>query len=125
MCPVNAAGWILKGVRAFATQPDQLALATGNGSGITSDVVAATLKQAAKAMGLDAKLYSTHSGLIGSATELMNYGADRLVVKLMGRWMSNAFDGYPTFSAERSRGLARLMCGSPSRLGFMPHDKQV
>ncbi|ETO84379.1 hypothetical protein F444_01690 [Phytophthora nicotianae P1976] len=112
-CDFTAAQEI-KGARAFATQPDQPALSTGFGSGIAAEEVADTLKQAASAMGLDARLYSTHSIRIGGATELMNSGADRLVIKLMGRWLSNAFEGYPTLSAKGSRGLARLMCRSTS-----------
>ncbi|ETK95459.1 hypothetical protein L915_01607 [Phytophthora nicotianae] len=114
LCPVKVARWILRGARAFATQPVQPALSTGFGSGIAAEEVADTLKQAASAMGLDARLYSTHSIRIGGATELMNSGADRLVIKLMGRWLSNAFEGYPTLSAKGSRGLARLMCRSTS-----------
>ncbi|ETN10775.1 hypothetical protein PPTG_09856 [Phytophthora nicotianae INRA-310] len=114
LCPVKAARWILREARAFATPPDQPALSTGFGSGITAEEVADTLKQAASALGLEARLYSTHSVLIGGATELMNSGADRLVIKLMVRWLSNAFEGYPILSAKGSRGLARLMCKSTS-----------
>ncbi|KAE8896581.1 hypothetical protein PF002_g6693 [Phytophthora fragariae] len=114
LCPVKAARWILKGARAFATTRDQPALSTGGGAGITAEEVATVLKQAATLDALDAKLYSTHSIRIGGATVLLNSGADRLVIKLMGRWMSNTFEEYPVLTAAGSEHLAKLMCDQPS-----------
>jgi hypothetical protein len=109
LCPVRAARWILKGASAHGTQPDEPALSAGHG-GITSEEVARTIKTSARSMGLDPGRFSTHSVRIGGATTLLNAGADRLVIKLLGRWLSNSFEAYPVLTAEGSADLARLMC---------------
>lgn len=120
LCPIRAARWILKGARGFNTPADQPALSTGPGRGITSDELTSIIKRAAAEAGLKAKQYSTHSVRVGGATELLNGGADRLAIKLMGRWLSNAFEKYPVLTADGSRDLASLMCGTQhaaARLG--------
>lgn len=109
ICPVRAARWIHKAAAAFGTRSDMPAMATGSG-GISSHELAALIKRGAAAAGLDATRYSTHSVRIGGATALLNAGADRLTIKLMGWWLSNAFEAYPVLSAEGSADLARLMC---------------
>ncbi|POM76811.1 LOW QUALITY PROTEIN: Hypothetical protein PHPALM_5920 [Phytophthora palmivora] len=103
LCPVKAARWILKASTAYNTQPDQPALSTSLGKRIAAEEVAAILERAATASGLDANLYSTHS--------IRSSGADRLVIKLMGSWLSNAFEGYPMLTAADSSDLAKMMCG--------------
>lgn len=40
--------------------------------------------------------------------EALNAGANRLVSKLMSRWLSNLFEEFPVRTAERSVGLSRL-----------------
>eukprot|EP00644_Phytophthora_capsici_P001379 jgi/Phyca11/104952/e_gw1.10.537.1 len=85
LCPVKGARWVLKGARSHGTKTDQPALSTtGKRTGITADDMTAVLKRAARTAGLDASLFSTHSVRIGGATALMNAGADRLVIKVMG-----------------------------------------
>ncbi|OWY98711.1 hypothetical protein PHMEG_00030454 [Phytophthora megakarya] len=44
------------------------------------------------------------------ATALLNAGADRLVIKVMGRWLSNAFEDYPVLSSKGSADLSRHRC---------------
>ncbi|OWZ16100.1 hypothetical protein PHMEG_00010151 [Phytophthora megakarya] len=95
LCPVTAAGWIRKGVHGYSTRTDQPALSTSPGHGITANEISAILKKKAIEAGLNAKQYSTHSVRVGGVTELLNNGADRLVIKAMGRWLSNAFQEYP------------------------------
>lgn len=68
------------------------------------------IKKAAARCGLDPMRYSTHSVRIGGATALLNAGADHLVIKLMGRWMSNAFEDYPVLSSKGTADLSRQMC---------------
>ncbi|KAG6967170.1 hypothetical protein JG688_00006439, partial [Phytophthora aleatoria] len=63
-------------------------------------------------LGLNTRSYSTHSLRIGGATELRNAGADRLVIKLMGRWLSIAFEDFPVRTAGGSSKLSNLMCGA-------------
>ncbi len=52
---------------------------------------------------------STHSVRVGGATKLLNAGADRLVIKLLGRWLSNSFEEYPVLTADGTRGLSAMM----------------
>ncbi|EGZ11851.1 hypothetical protein PHYSODRAFT_516697, partial [Phytophthora sojae] len=72
--------------------------------------VSKIIKHAAASNGFEPNRYSTHSVRIGGATALLNAGADRLVIKLMGRWLSNAFEDYPVLSANGTVDLARQMC---------------
>ncbi|EGZ08169.1 hypothetical protein PHYSODRAFT_434634, partial [Phytophthora sojae] len=72
--------------------------------------VSSVIKRAASRMGLDPARFSTHSVRIGGATALVNAGADRLMIKLMGRWLSNAFEDYPVLSAKGTAGLSQQMC---------------
>ena len=106
---MKAARWILKAAGALKTDASQPAMAAGQG-GVTSQEMAETIKTAARRMGLDAARYSTHSVRIGGATKLLNAGADRLVIKLLGRWLSNTFEEYPVLTADGTSGLSQLMC---------------
>ena len=110
ICPVLAARWVVKAARVYGTRPDQPALSTGQGTGISSQEMSKLLKHAATLSGLDPSGFSTHSIRIGGATTLLNAGADRLVIKLLGRWLSNAFEDYPVLTADGTRDIARLMC---------------
>ncbi|ETN14856.1 hypothetical protein PPTG_22022 [Phytophthora nicotianae INRA-310] len=110
ICPVLAARWVIKGARAFGTTPEQPALSTGYGTGISAKELATTIKMAVAACGMDPTRYSTHSVRIGGATALLNAGADRLAIKVMGRWLSSAFEEYPVLTADGSSGLSKLMC---------------
>ncbi|KAG6941418.1 hypothetical protein JG687_00019666, partial [Phytophthora cactorum] len=101
ICPVRGARWVLKGAAFFGRWPDDPALSTHAG-GITSESISATIKAAAAQYGLDPGRFSTHSVRIGGATSLLNSGADRLEIKLLGRWLSNAFEDYPVLSAKGS-----------------------
>lgn len=109
ICPVRAARWVHKAAAVFGTREDEPALKMLRG-GITSDDVSKVVKQAARHAGLDPERFSTHSVRIGGATALLNSGADRLVIKLLGRWLSNAFEEYPVLSAKGSADLSRHMC---------------
>lgn len=110
ICPVSAARWIIKGAKAFGTAPDQPALSTGFGSGISAKDMSATIKEAARESSMDPARFSTHSVRVGGATALLNAGADRLAIKVMGRWLSSAFEEYPVLTAQGSSGLSKLMC---------------
>ncbi|KAG2771534.1 hypothetical protein JG687_00008880 [Phytophthora cactorum] len=101
----------MKGAKAHDTRAGQPALSILKGQGITVGQIATTLKQAAGAAGLDARLFSTPSVRIGEATVLMNSGDDHLVIKFMDRWLSSAYKEYPVLTADGSSGLAKLMCG--------------
>ncbi|ETL88006.1 hypothetical protein L917_12892, partial [Phytophthora nicotianae] len=94
-CPVLAARWIFKGAKEFNTRPEQPALSINNNRAITSKEATNVIKRAAEARGMDFTRFMTHSVRIGGATALLNAGADKLPIKLPGRWMSSAYEGYP------------------------------
>lgn len=100
----------LKAATTLGTPNAQQALRLTNGSGITSADTTAMVKAATALHGLDATRYSTHSIRIGRATKLLHARADRLVIKLLGRWLSNCFEDYPVLTAEGTTGLSTLMC---------------
>jgi hypothetical protein len=110
ICPVRGARWIHKAASKLGTRPEEPALTIKNKQGVTSHLVSKTIKAAAARCGLDPKRYSTHSVRIGGATKLLNSGADRLIIKLLGRWLSNCFEEYPVLSAEGTIGLSAMMC---------------
>ncbi|KAE8968658.1 hypothetical protein PR001_g27724 [Phytophthora rubi] len=109
ICPVRAARWVLKAAIAFGTNPGGPALSMRK-RGISAEDISKTIKRAASRSGLDPARFSTHSVRIGGATALLNAGADRLVIKLLGRWLSNAFEDYPVLSAKGTQGLSQQMC---------------
>ncbi|KAJ8556596.1 hypothetical protein ON010_g9370 [Phytophthora cinnamomi] len=106
---IRAARWVFKAAAVLGTRADDPALATRQG-GITAGDVSSATKKAASRMGLDPARFSTHSVRIGGATALLNAGADRLVIKMMGRWLSNASEDYPVLPAKGSTGLAQQIC---------------
>ncbi|OWZ13122.1 Cleavage induced protein [Phytophthora megakarya] len=102
ICPVRRARWIGKDAAYFDTQGEDPALTLRSG-GISSEEVATVIKKGAVRLGLDPSRYSTHSVRIGGATAVLNSGANRLVIKQMGRWLSNAFE-FPHASTLKSGG---------------------
>ncbi|OWZ17014.1 LOW QUALITY PROTEIN: hypothetical protein PHMEG_0009109 [Phytophthora megakarya] len=82
---MSCARWVIKAAANLGTHQEQPALALGIQGGITSKEVANVLKTAAEGLGYDGARFSTHSIRIGGATSVLNAGADRLVLELMGR----------------------------------------
>ena len=85
-------------------------MSTGPNGGITSNLVVALMKKLAVQLGLDPKLYASHSIRIGGATVLLNAGFHPLVIKLLGRWLSNCFESYPVLLATGAMGVSTMMC---------------
>lgn len=110
LCPVRAARWVKKGAKSVGTRAEEPAPKLNQTSGVSSSQVAKVIKLAAKEEELDASRFSTHSVRIGGATKLLNAGDDRLVIKLLGRWLSSCFEDYPVLTSEGTAGLSRLMC---------------
>ena len=110
LCPVMAAMWLKRAGRHYNTQSTEPAMSTGNHGGITSSALVAVIKKLAKSMGLDPNLYSSHSIRIGGATVLLNAGCHPLIIKLLGRWLSNCFESYPVLLASGTKGVSAMMC---------------
>ncbi|EEY64444.1 uncharacterized protein PITG_15665 [Phytophthora infestans T30-4] len=109
ICAVRVALWNYKPAAVFGTRASDPALSVKTG-GITSTEIAAIVKSAATKAGHGPARFSTHYVQIGGATVLLNTGVDRLVIKLMGRWLSNAFEEYSVLSFKGSAELSRNMC---------------
>lgn len=85
------------------------AFSTGVGRGVTAHEVSQVIKADARMTNQDPDRFSTHSIRVGGATALLNAGADQLIIKLLGRWLSSAFEDYPVLTAKGSAHLSRMM----------------
>ncbi len=134
LCPVRGLAWIRLSGRIHRTRPWDPVSHIGNGRGVGNGHIVQILKHIAREMGLDESNYSTHSIRIGGSTALLNAGAQPLVIKLLGRWLSDCYQEYPVLLAKGSMGVSKLMCwaqwsgayGSTTGLGFpsTPHPEQ-
>lgn len=110
LCPVLALTWIRKAAIQLGTKHDEPLTAMGQGRGLSSRNVTLILKTLAINMGLVADNFSSHSLRIGGSTSLLNGGAPPLIIKLLGRWLSNCFETYPVLQAAGTKGMSNLMC---------------
>ena len=76
---------------------------------LTRETVTLLMKGAAVDCGLKPKQVATHSIRISGATALLIAGVPAEVVKIMGRWISNAFIGYTRYQAELMAGISQRM----------------
>ncbi|OWY95836.1 hypothetical protein PHMEG_00034058 [Phytophthora megakarya] len=109
LCPVRAARWIRRGASAFKTPDDAPALSMQHGE-ITAENAASTIRRAASKLGLEPTRLSTHTVRIGAGMALLNTGTDRLLIKLIGKWLYNAFEAYPVLNTKGSAGMSHRMC---------------
>ena len=65
-----------------------------NGTYLTRAAFVKSTKDFIKAIGLDSGVYSGHSYRIGGATSGSEAGLSPLELKLLGRWNSDAYEGY-------------------------------
>jgi hypothetical protein len=89
LCPVRGLASIRIASRAHKTQPWEPIARLGLNRGAENGHIVQLLKEVATALGLSAANYSTHSIRIGGSTTLLNSGANPLVIKLLGRCLSD------------------------------------
>ncbi|KAG6941886.1 hypothetical protein JG687_00019381, partial [Phytophthora cactorum] len=77
---------------------------------IMTPEVSRVIKRAAIRTRQDPDRFSTHSIRIGGDTAFLNSDADRLIIQLLGRWLSSAFEDYQVLTAQGSSHLSRMMC---------------
>ena len=65
-----------------------------NGTPLTRNQFSGVLSKAIRNIGLPYKLYTFHSFRIGRASDLASKGVSNDNIKKLGRWKSNAVDGY-------------------------------
>jgi hypothetical protein len=80
------------------------------GHGVGNGHIIQELKHVSQDMGLDERNYSPHSIRIGGSTALLNAGARPLLIKLLGRWLSDCYQEYPVLLTTESVGVSELMC---------------
>ena len=110
LCPVRATWKALLARQAEPTLP----FAQGHQFRITSASIARIVKKAGQAAGLDPVRFSTISLRSGGATHLLKAGVDPLVIRLHGRWLSDAFTTYTVISADSMNGVTDLLLNKTS-----------
>ena len=96
MCPVRAAIMALKARSTWKPKQPTGALS----GGIKASLITSLLKKAAAAEGVDPDRIAGHSVRIGYATALFEAGYDELVIRLAGRWSSEAVARYTRVSGS-------------------------
>ncbi|KAF4140477.1 hypothetical protein GN958_ATG10337 [Phytophthora infestans] len=74
-----------------------------------AETMSKVLQAAAKATGEDATLFSCHSLRRGGATALLSAGVDSTAVMLHGRWKTDSYQRYTSYTNESGRHLAAQM----------------
>lgn len=86
-----------------------------NGTGLTRSLFVRHTRLWLSLVGVNDKLYSSHSYRVGGATTAAAAGLADWEIKLMGRWSSDAYLSYIKTPMSVRAGFARRMC-SPSPL---------
>lgn len=104
LCPLEALRHILLARQELGSQQDEHLCVD-----LDCAEVNQALKMVATSVGVSPDGYTTHSLRAGGATALLNGNADSLAIKLLGRWTSNSFEGYPVLAADATTGLSSRM----------------
>jgi hypothetical protein len=134
LCPVRGLAWIRIANRIHKAQPLGTNISCRSEPWGRDGHVVQLLKEVTTTLGLNAANYLTHSIRIGGSTALLNSGANPLVIKLLGRWLSDCYQSYPVLTSKGTVGVSKLMClfwgeeCSESRTGLgapsIPHHTQ-
>jgi hypothetical protein len=110
LCPVRGLAWIRIANRTHKTQSWEPITRAGPNHGVENWHIVHLLKEVAATLGLNPANYSTHSIRIGGSTALLKSGANLLVIKLLGRWLSDCYESYPVLTSKGTMGVSKLMC---------------
>ncbi len=83
------------------------------------------IKRAAVDAGLDPKLFSSHSLRKGGTSVALLSGADELLVKAQGDWISNAYRRYITFSMSQRLSVPYSIAKAMNSDGFEARCKSL
>ena len=110
VCPVSAL------LRYLAVRPlgDGHLFVWEDGRPLTRSAFVTALKQGLRSAGLDMNHFSGHSLRIGAATSAAAAGVPDHLIKILGRWQSEAYQLYIRTPRESLLGVARLI-GSHNR----------
>lgn len=91
ICPVRA---MKKYLHNRTARPPGPLFTSSNGQFLTRRDVSSMLKSVLHSAGLDPQRYSSHSLRIGAATAAAHAGLPDHLIKTLGRWRCNAYQGY-------------------------------
>ena len=100
-----------------------------DGSAITRDQVRRYLQRAGLALGIPASATGLHSLRSGGASAIYNATDGNVpLVKRLGRWASDAFEGYIWEDSRLTKGLSSKMLSAPwttNSATWAPENAQV
>ena len=94
ICPVHELKHFMDSVPGLPNEP----LFRLAGTILNRDMVTKMLDALCDRLGLDKKLFKSHSFRKGGATALKNAGVPDSVIKVIGRWLSNSYRLYVQYS---------------------------
>ena len=105
ICPVRA---ILPYLAHCGNRPGPLFMGT-DGKLLTRQTFSSELDHILSKVKLDRGSYNTHSFRIGAATSAMEAGIPEIQIKMLGRWQSDAYQGYVRTPPEDLAKLSKLL----------------
>ncbi|ETI57574.1 hypothetical protein F443_00147 [Phytophthora nicotianae P1569] len=108
LCPVLAGRLLMENARNLQLRPEDPISSIKASTMLPAETMSKVLHAAAKATGEDATLCSFHSLRRGGATALLSVGVDSTAV-IHGRWKSDSYQRYTSYTIELGRHLAAQM----------------
>ena len=105
LCPITA----LVNYLAIRPGPPGPLFVFQDGSPLIRDAFVCAVKQALEAAKVDSAAYSGHSFWISAATVTAKSGVPAFMIKLLGRWESEAFQLYIQLPRESLTAISRLI----------------
>ncbi|POM66178.1 Hypothetical protein PHPALM_18002 [Phytophthora palmivora] len=128
LCPVFAARLLMDNARSLQLQPEEPICSIKASTMLSAEIISKVLQAAAKATGEDVTLFSCHSLRRGGATALLSAllsaGVDSTAVMLHGRWKSDSYQRYTSYTNESGRFLATRMAFGGSYTSQQPLHRQ-
>ncbi|KAF4133566.1 hypothetical protein GN958_ATG16903 [Phytophthora infestans] len=109
LCPVLAGRLLTENARNLQLRPEDPICSIKASTMLPAETMSKVLQAAAKATGEDATLFSCHSLRRGGATALLSAGVDSTAVMLHGRWKTDSYQRYTSYTNESGRHLAAQM----------------
>lgn len=121
VCPVRAALCVLQ-ARNYQKMDDFACILPNNRGRVTFKGVSQVVKLVAEDLGLNPKLYSSHSIRAGGATYMFRQGIEPLIIKTHGRWNSNTFARYLHLCEKSLLEVAKDVVNGPKNLDLVSRN---
>ena len=109
LCPVAA---ILTYMAARGMAPGPLFILQ-DGSHLTREKLVSLMREVLRSAGIDDTQYASHSFRIGAATTAAANGVQDTVIKSLGRWKSQAYQGYIQLPQHDLARIATILADLP------------